>query len=149
MTTLANTPGDRAARRVMWVGAGLTLVAAALPFLDQAVTVLADHVRAGYPTYGPGEIDTAVRAYQAILAVVGVLGLVGWVGTAWAVRAGKSWARVLASGAFVAAVCIALAGLTVKDTSGDVGLAPQLGWLQLLPCIPGLAAVVLLWRKAR
>ena len=149
MTTLANTQADRAVVRLMWVGAALTVVAAALPFLDQAATVLADHVRAGYPAYGRGEIDAAVTAYQAILAAAGVLGLIGWVGTAWSVRAGKGWARVLASAVFVVAVCVALTGLTVKDTSGDVGLAPQLGWLQLLPCLPGLAAVGLLWTKPR
>ncbi|YCK41933.1 hypothetical protein ACNF49_50195 [Actinomadura sp. ATCC 39365] len=47
------------------------------------------------------------------------------------------------------ASCFALAGLTVRDTNGEVGLVPLLGWLQVLPLVPGLVAVVLLWRRVR
>ncbi|MEU8264247.1 hypothetical protein AB0C02_26930 [Micromonospora sp. NPDC048999] len=149
MTTLARKPGNRGALAMLYVGAGLTVIAALSPFIDQATTtVLADHIRKGYPTYGTGEINTAVTAYAVLLAVVGVLGLLGWLGTVWAVRAGKGWARWSATGLFAIALCIAIAAATTKDTNGEVGLAPQLGWLQLLPCVPGLAAVVLLLRKA-
>lgn len=148
MTTAARTPGDRTTLATIGAGAVLTLTAAVFPFVDRATTtVLADHVRAGYPTYGSAEINAAVTAYLAILSVVGVLGLLGWLGTAWAVRAGRGWAGWLATGLFLAAAGTALAGLTVQDTSGDVGLAPLLGWLQVLPCVPGLAAVVSLWRR--
>ncbi|MFJ8582966.1 hypothetical protein [Micromonospora sp. NPDC093277] len=146
MTKLASKPGNQAALVTMYVGVALTAIAAVSPFVT--TTVLADHIQEGYPTYAPGEIDNAVTAYTAILATVGVLGLVGWLGTVWAVRAGKGWARLLATGIFAIAACLAIAAVTTKDTSGDVGLAPQLGWLQLLPCLPGLAAVVLLWRRA-
>lgn len=148
MTTLAKTPSDRTTLATIGAGAVLTVVAAVFPFVDQATTtVLGNHIRAGYPTYGSEEINAAVTAYLVILSLVGVLGLLGWLGTVWAVRAGKGWTRWLATGLFVAAACAALAALTVQDTSGDVGLAPLLGWLQVLPCIPGLAAVVLLWRR--
>jgi hypothetical protein len=109
---------------------------------------LADHIRQGYPTYQSGEINTAVTAYTVLLSVVGVLGLLGWLGTVWTVRTGKGWARFLATGMFATAACVAIAAATIKDTSGDVGLAPLLGLLQVLPCVPGLAAVVLLWRRA-
>jgi hypothetical protein len=46
----------------------------------------------------------------------------------------------------VFAVAVAAAGLTTVDTSGEVGLAPAMGWLLLLPCLPGLVAVTKLWR---
>ncbi|MGW5670791.1 hypothetical protein [Micromonospora sp. NPDC003776] len=145
---MARIPGDRTTFATIGAGALLTLVAAVFPFVDRATTtVLADHIRAGYPTYGPAEINAAATAYLAILSVVGVLGLLGWLGTAWAARAGRGWTGWLATGLFLAAVGTSLAALTVQDTSGDVGLAPLLGWLQVLPCIPGLAAVVLLWRR--
>jgi len=149
MTKPATKPGNQAALATMYAGAGLTVIAALSPFIDQATTtVLADHVREGYPAYGAGEINAAVTAYTVILAVVGVLGLLGWLGTGWAVRAGKGWARLLATAMFAIGACVAIAAATTKDTSGDVGLAPLLGWLQVLPCLPGLAAVVLLWRRA-
>ncbi|MFG2039442.1 hypothetical protein [Dactylosporangium sp. NPDC048998] len=149
MTELARKPANQVALATMYVGAGLTVIAALSPFVDQATTtVLADHVRKGYPAYGPGEINAAVTAYTVILSAVGVLGLLSWLGTARAVRVGKGWAPWLATGVFAIAACLALMAVTVKDTSGEVGLAPLLGWLQVLPCIPGLAAVALLWRRA-
>jgi hypothetical protein len=89
----------------------------------------------------------AVAAYTMILSTVGALGLLGWLGTAWLVRKGKGWARWPASGLFVIATGFAIATLTVQDINGQVGLAPLLGWLQLIPCTAGLAAVVLLWRR--
>ncbi|WP_405149797.1 hypothetical protein OG589_15750 [Sphaerisporangium sp. NBC_01403] len=132
----------------MWIGLVLTVIAAVYPFVDRTTThALADHIQAGYPSYGAGEIDTAVTAYLVILSVVGGLGFIGWLGTLWAAKAGKKWTRWAATGVFAVALCIALAGLTVADTSGDVGLAPAIGWLQMLPCVPGLLAVVMLWER--
>ncbi|MFG6200687.1 hypothetical protein [Nonomuraea sp. JJY05] len=148
MTTLKQRSHNRTPLAMMYIGAGLTSIAAFFPFIDQSTTtVLADHIRASYPAYEPGAIGAAVAAYLAILSTIGVLGLLGWLGTIWMVRVGKRWARWLATGLLAIAICIAIAALTVRDTSGDVGLAPLLGWLQVLPCIPGLA-VVALWRRA-
>jgi hypothetical protein len=147
MTTRTTRPPDRVVLRLMYAGAALTGVATLVPVL--ARSVLADHVREGYPAYGAAEIDAAVTAYVVILSVVGVLGLLGWLATVRAVRAGKPWAPWLATALAAAAVCVAVAGLTVRDTSGDVGLAPLLAWLLVLPCVPGTAAVALLWRGAR
>ncbi|TDC97556.1 hypothetical protein E1292_36930 [Nonomuraea deserti] len=146
MTVSARKPNKQAALALMYGGAGLTVLATLFAFIDRAG--LAGHIRAGYPAYGPGEVDAAVTAYTVILSVVGVLGLLGWLGTVWAARAGKGWARWLASGMFAIAVCVAVAAVTTQDINGEVGLAPLLGWLQVLPCVPGLAAVLLLWRRA-
>ncbi|TMR32987.1 hypothetical protein ETD85_21165 [Nonomuraea zeae] len=112
-----------------------------MPLIDQGI--LADHIKAGYPAYEPGAISAAVTAYLVILSAVGGLGILGWLSVAWAARVGKRWAHPLAIGLLAAAVCFAIAALTVRDTSGDVGLAPLLGWLQVLPCAAGLAAIVL------
>lgn len=144
MTTPKHRSRNRTPEALMYIGAGLTAVATLFPFIDRfTTTVLADHIRAGYPDYTPDAIDSAVTAYLAILSTVGVLGLLGWLGTLWAIRAGVRWARRLAAGLLTIGICFAVAVLTVRDTSGDVGLAPLLGWLQVLPCVPGLAAVVL------
>ena len=134
----------------MWGGLALTIAATVYPLVDLGTThVLADHIRATYPAYDGGEVDAAVTAYLAILSVVGGLGVLGWLATMWAVRGRKGWAPWAASGAWLAAVCLALTGLTVKDTSGEVGLAPSLAWLQVPPCVLGLAAVALLWKTRR
>ena len=47
---------------------------------------------------------------------------------------------------FVAGTAVALTALLTKDTSGEVGLAPLLGWLGMLPAGAGLVTVGLLWR---
>lgn len=144
MTTPKRRSCSRVALVMMYAGVGLTVVAGVVPFIGRGV--LADHVRAGYPAYQPGAIDAAVTAYLAILSIVGVLGLAGWLGSIWAARAGKGWALLPAAGLFAAAVGVAIAALTIRDTSGDIGLAPLMGWLLVLPCVPGLAAIML-WRR--
>ncbi|MBB2914130.1 hypothetical protein FHS43_005442 [Streptosporangium becharense] len=148
MTTPKRGPRNRTSLAMMYVGAGLTVIAALFPFVDRSTTtVLADHIKASYPAYQPGAIDAAVAAYLAVLSTIGVMGLLGWAGAIWAVRAGMRWAPRLAGGLLAIAICVAIAALAVRDTSGDVGLAPLLGWLLVLPCVPGLVAVAL-WRRA-
>lgn len=144
------TPARQPVPAVMWGGLVLTVVALVYPFIDRGTThVLSEHIRAGYPSYSAARIDQAVTSYLVISSIVGGLGVLGWLSTMWAARTGKRWAPLVASVVFLVALCLALAGLTVKDTSGDVGLAPLMAWLLFLPCLPGLAAVVQLWKRPR
>ncbi|WP_420880674.1 hypothetical protein [Rhodococcus sp. (in: high G+C Gram-positive bacteria)] len=147
-TTVNHSPSTdhRHVTTVMYTGLVLTVIAAIAPYI--ADSVLADHIRAGYPTYSPAEIDSAVTAYLVILSVVGVLGIAGWTWTMWAVKAGKPWARWATAAMFVIGTSVALTGLLVQDTSGDTGLAPLLGWIGLAPSLAGLTAVVMLWRRS-
>ena len=145
MTTIKQ---QRPALGAMYVGLVLTIGAMIAPFVDRSRgNVLADHIRDGYPTYTAARIDEAVTAWLVILSVVGALGIVTWVGTIWAVRAGKGWARWAATAAFALGTSVALTALLTRDTSGDVGLAPVLGWIGMAPCLVGLVAVTMLWRK--
>lgn len=64
------------------------------------------------------------------------LGLVCWVGMIWATRRGKAWIRRTATVLFALGTLVALTALLVQDTSGDTGLAPLLGWIGVLPCVP-------------
>jgi hypothetical protein len=138
----------RATLSTLWVGLGLTAAATVYPFVDRVTTQhLARHVGASYPAYDAEQVGAAVSAYLAILTVVGVLGAATWLGVLWAARTERSWAPWVATAALAAAVCWAAAALTVTDTSGDVGLAPALGWAQAAPCAVGVAAVVLLWKR--
>ncbi|MGW2223091.1 hypothetical protein ACWCSD_49535 [Nonomuraea sp. NPDC001684] len=141
------TGKPRGASALLYGGAALTVLVTLFAFAYRSG--LAEYLRAGYPELGPGKIDEGVTTYTVILSVVGALGLAGWLVTVRAAGAGRGWARWLGAGLFVVASCVALAGLTVRDSNGEVGLAPLLGWLQVLPLVPGLVAVVLLWRRAR
>jgi hypothetical protein len=101
-----------------------------------------------YPTYSQARIASAVTTYLVYLSVVGALGTICWLSTIWAVKAGKGWARAAATALFVLGTSIALTDLLIRDTSGDTGLPPLLGWVGMLPCLAGLFAVTLLWRKS-
>jgi hypothetical protein len=133
----------------MYAGLALTVAALIVPLADHATgNVLADHIRAGYPGYTQARIDTAVTTYLVYLSVVGALGIACWLAMIRAVKAGKRWARGAATAIFVAGTGVALVDLLVRDTSGDTGLPPLLGWAGILPCLAGLLAVTLLWRRS-
>lgn len=139
-----------AALASLYAGFVLTVAAVIVAFVDHATgNVLADHIRDGYPTYTQSRIDTAVTTYLIYLSAIGALGAIGWLGTIWAVRAGKRWSPVAATVAFAAGAGIALFDLLVRDTSGDTGLPPLLGWVGMLPTLAGGLAVALLWNVKR
>lgn len=142
---MTTTRAERSTVVTLYAGLVLTVVAAVVPFIDR--TLLADHVRAGYPTFTQDRIDAAVAAWLAILAVVGALGALCWLAAIWAVRAGKRWARWGATALFAIGTTIALTLLLIKDSSGDTGLPPLLGWMWIIPCLAGLLAVTSLWRR--
>ena len=140
---------ERSAIGAMYAGLGLAVVALIVPYVDHATAnTLAGHIRVGYPTYTQARIDTAVTTYLVYLSVVGALGIICWLWTIWAIKAGKRWARGIATALFALGTAIALTDLLVKDTSGDTGLPPLLGWAGMLPCLAGLLAVTLLWRRS-
>jgi PGF-CTERM motif len=140
---------ERSAIGAMYAGLALTVVAMIVAYVDHATAnVLAGHIRAGYPAYTQARIDLAVTTYLVYLSVVGALGIICWLATIWAVKAGKRWARGAATTMFALGTTIALTDLLIKDTSGDTGLPPLLGWAGMLPCLAGLLAVALLWRRS-
>ena len=146
---MTTTHHERSTIGTMYAGLGLTVVALITPYVDHATAnVLAGHIRAGYPTYAQARIDSAVTTYLVYLTVVGALGIICWLWTIWALKAGKRWARGAATTMFALGAGIALIDLLIKDTSGDTGLPPLLGWAGVLPCLAGLLAVVLLWRRS-
>lgn len=110
--------------------------------------VLAEHIRSGYPSYSASDAEAAATTYVIYLTVLGALGVISWLITVWSITADKRWARWLASALFVAGTTIALFDLTVRDTSGDTGIPPILGWIGLLPSLAGLIVVILLWRTS-
>ena len=139
------TPPRSSAIAVMAVGLALTIVATIVPFIT---STLRDHIRAGYPGYTAARVDAAVNIWLIILTIIGALGVVGWLLSIWMVatrKRGTSWA---ATALFALGTGIAVTDLVIRDTSGDAGLAPALGWIGMLPCLAGLFAVALFWRRS-
>lgn len=134
-----------AAVLAMYLGVAATIIATVIPYVDRETLV--DHIRAGYPTYGQARIDKAATTYVVYLSVVGVLGLAGWFWSIRAAKADKGWAAGAAIAMFLVGTSIALTDLLIRDTSGDTGLPALLGWVGLLPSLPGALAITLLWRR--
>jgi len=133
MTTVS-VKHEQSAIAAMYAGLALTVVTLIVPYIDHATAnVLADHIRAGYPTYSRARIDTAVTTYLVYLSIIGALGVVSWLWTIRTINAGKRWARGAATAMFALGTGIALFDLLVKDTSGDTGLPSLLGWIGMLP----------------
>ncbi|MCZ4124749.1 hypothetical protein [Streptomyces sp. H39-S7] len=147
---MTKTRQERWAPRSMLTGLGLTIAATVLPYVDRATThLLADHIRAGYPAYTQARINSAVTTCLVLWSVIGALGVIAWLWTAWAVAAGKRWARPAVTVLFVLGAGIALTVMLTRDTSGEVGLPPELGWAWMAPCLTALLAVLLLGRRPR
>lgn len=147
---MTKPPYARGALGAMYAGLALTVLATIAPYIDRSTThLLADHIRAGYPTYAQARVDSAATTYLAVLSVIGALGVLAWLATAWTVKAGKRWARPAATVMFILGTSVGLTGLLTKDTSGVTGLPPALGWAGMIPTLAGVVAVALLWRRPR
>ena len=148
MTKVSVKPA-RSAMVAMYAGLALTVVTLAVTYIDQATAnELADHIRAGYPTYSEARIDSATTTYLVYVSIIGALGVISWLWAIWTVNGGKRWARGATTAMFALGTGISLFDLLVRDTSGDTGLPPLLGWIGMLPCLAGLLAVTLLWRRS-
>ncbi len=131
----------------MYAGCLCTAAALAVVWIDHATAdLLAAHIRAGYPGYSQSRVNSAAMTYVVYLSAVGAIGLIAWLGAIRAVRRRSRWVRPAATMTFVLAAGLSLADLLIRDTSGDTGLPSLLGWVGILPCLPGLVAVTLLWR---
>ena len=135
----------RQAISALYAAVALELLGAAVPIVDLVTRgALGAHLQALYSPYGVPAPDALVVV--AYLVAVGVVGALVWLATIWVVRRSQRWARVLATVALLGALAMAGADLTVSEYGQPI-LPTWLGLVGLLPCVAGLVAVVLLWRR--
>lgn len=129
----------------MYAGLALTIVAMIVPIADQASTdSLSRHLQEVYAGY---DVDVPpASAVLAYLVTIGGLGVVAWLWVVSAVKRHKQWARPAATALFVLGSGLAVLDLTVQEYGRTILPAP-VGLVGLLPCLAGLVAVVLLWRR--
>ena len=131
----------------MIVGLGLTVVAFVAPVVDQlTVGTLAAHLQTVYA--GSGVAAPATSGITASLVGLGVLGVLCWMATIRTARRGRRAAPVMATGFLVLGAALAVVDLTVAEYGRPI-LPAWVGVVGLLPCLPGLVAVVLLSRRAQ
>ncbi|THV30012.1 hypothetical protein [Glycomyces paridis] len=134
----------------LYAGLLLTVAAGVAPLIDIATAdSLFDHVRQAYPDWPADTVRQDRDAIAIYLAAVGALGLLCWLGAIWAVAAERRWARGTVTALFALGTLLALTSMTLGGEQYDTIVPPIYGALGLLPCLAGLAAVVLVWRRAR
>ncbi|UNO40805.1 hypothetical protein [Streptomyces sp. MST-110588] len=88
----------------------------------------------------PGRAEMAQAGILTYLFTLAATGLVLWLGVSRAVKAGKRWARTVATGVFAVATLICGYNFTQPHPL-PMSLAG------MLPSLAGLAAVALLWTR--
>jgi hypothetical protein len=74
----------------MYAGLALTALATIATYLDRSTThLLADPIRASYPTYPQARVDSTPTTYLVVRSSSGALGVLAWLTTASAVKAAK------------------------------------------------------------
>lgn len=137
-----------AERRIRWVmGAGLGLTVLVTVFTVVRTDALVRHLHAVYDgRIGPDRVAATQAGLVSYLYLLAALGVLGWLLGTWAVGRRKRWARGLCTALFVLGTCVAVLNLLAREY-GQLILPVPLGIVGLLPCVAGLVAVVLLWRR--
>lgn len=127
----------------MFAGAALSAIGVvASLFTTDQIRAAAEESMAAQPDVTQGMIDTAVTISLVLAIGVGLIGVALWVWMAFANRAGKSWARIVAT--VLGALNILSTPFTLSQDSATT-LSTTMGLLQL---VLGIAILVLLWLPA-
>lgn len=144
------TPSKPRLLAAMYVGLLLTVVAGVAPLVDIATAdSLFDHVRQAYPEWPAETVRQDRDAIAIYLAAVGGLGALCWIAAIWAVAAERRWARGTVTALFAVGTLLALTGSSLGGEQYDTIVPPLYGLLGVLPCLAGLAAVVLVWKRRK
>ncbi|MCD0446966.1 hypothetical protein LO763_25425 [Glycomyces sp. A-F 0318] len=149
MTTLKQ-PERAAAKRplliALYAGLALSVIGAVAPYLDIATAdTIGAHVRDAYPDWPASDVQKDRDAIALALALLGGLGAVTWIVAI--ATAGKRWARWFVTAAFAVGTVLALSIGFMGGEAYSTIAPPAYGALVTLPCLAGLAAAVLVWRR--
>jgi len=123
----------------MRVGMTLSLLAVVTIVVDQASgDNLTRQLQGLYSD--PGKVDMAKSSILTYLFAINAVGVISWLWLAWAAKNGKHWTRATTTVVFVLATAISCYNFTQPHPF----FVTLVG---VLPCIAGLATVVLLWQR--
>jgi hypothetical protein len=124
--------------RLMYAGA----VVSALSLVVSLATIgnLRTSLHNANPKLTATQLHTLQTGYTVALVAFGLIGIVLWVWMALMNKAGRSWARIVASVLFGLNTLALLLGTARGGTSAGSLAA-------LLPWLIGLGAIVFLWRR--
>ncbi|MER7023745.1 MULTISPECIES: hypothetical protein [Streptomyces] len=131
----------RPAGRALYAAAILAVASAGAIVIDQATGGgLAQQLQSVYPERSAADIKMAESSILTYLFTLAVLGAALFTTMAWALRRGRRWVRGVGAAAVVLGSVLAVYNFSqphpVMMTVAGV-----------VPCVAGLAAVVMLWTK--
>jgi len=132
---------------LMLGGAGVALINGIVALTS--ISKVRDTVRNQHPDYTTTQVNNAVNVGVAA-AVIGVLIGIGlWLWMAFAIRAGKNWARITGT-VFFGISCLTLIGTLAASSTGAFSTTKASGVgiaLTVISWLIGLATVIMIWNK--
>ena len=125
--------------KVMYIGAAASILGIVIDILTVGATKTAIEKRSHHLT--ASQVNSAQHVLVIAFIVGGVIGAAVWIFLARACKNGHSWARTTGTVLFALATVDFLVGVSAAPIAGAVRL-----W-QLITWLPGLVAVILLWRR--
>jgi hypothetical protein len=143
--TAAVPPSITRAVLVMYIGAAASLIGIIVGLLlrHSLRSYLADHVKRNGKSLTAAQVTSAYHAELAVLVIVGLIGIGLWIWLAQSSKAGKSWARIVATVIFAIDTIFAFVGLagSALGGGGATGIYGIVVW------VIGLVAIILLWLR--
>jgi hypothetical protein len=124
--------------RFMYGGAALSAIS--LVILLVTIGSLRTAIQNAFPHYTASQVHNAEVATIAVAVVLQLVGIGLWIWMAMANRAGKNWARMVATVLFAVNTLFLFLGFARPGALGSRVLG-------ILIWLAGLGAIVLLWRK--
>jgi hypothetical protein len=128
--------------RLMYAGAVLAVIGLILDLttIGNIRTTLRNANSKSSNKLSPHEINTLVTTFIVLEILIALIGVGLWLWMAWAVKRGRSWARIVSSVLFGLNTLFVL--LSLSRLHASLGLLPS-----LLVWLIGLGAIIFLWRK--
>lgn len=124
--------------KFMYAGAALSAIEIIIGLTT--ISSLRSAIRTRYPSYSASQIHTAEIAGVTGVVVIGLIAVGLWLWMAWANRAGKNWARIVASVLFALDTISFL--ISLAQPHATVGLL-----MGILVWLAGLGAIMFLWQR--
>jgi sterol desaturase/sphingolipid hydroxylase (fatty acid hydroxylase superfamily) len=136
-------PSIQMAVRLMWVGAGLSVVSliVTLLTLSSLKSHIQDQLAKSNPTLSTSDINTTYHTVVAGAVVGAIVGVALWLWMAWKNGQGRSWARVVAT---------VLGAINLLSSIYTVAVGHSLAVsviLTVLDLVLAIVILVLLWRR--
>jgi hypothetical protein len=128
----------RTAVRLMWLAAGIEVVALIIALLTRGALKAA--ILSRHPHYTATQLHNAETAQTVVLVVGALIAVALWLWMAWANGRGRNWARILSAVFFGISTLGLIVSFAAGRGVGDIIVGVVL-WLT------GLAVIVLLFRK--